>query len=190
MPEGRRSRSWICDSQQPGNLPAFRAQPFDCLANINERRFDAGGKSHPRLSQRNAPRGAREQRDAEPVLYAAHGVTDCRRAHAELSRRGREGPVPSNTNNDGQVAEEISLHSCTVSYIVCDLTRLIEPDLRIHLRARPRLVDPSVQIDRCGRNSRPGGFRHQSRWRRSGRLVEDQPPKSRFAATQACGVMS
>jgi hypothetical protein len=92
------------DSQQPGYLASFRAQPFDCLANINERRFDAGNKSRPGLSQRNAPRRAREQRGAEPVLYAAHGVTDRRRAHAELSCRGREGPVPSNTNNDGQVA--------------------------------------------------------------------------------------
>jgi hypothetical protein len=77
--------------------------------------------------------------------------------------------VPSNTNNDGQVAEKISVHSCTVSHIVCDLTRLIEPDLRIHLCARSRLVDPPVQMDRCCRNSRPGGGRHQSRWRRSGR---------------------
>ena len=62
----------------PGHLPAFRGQSFDCFANINERRFDASDKSRPRLCHRNAPRRAREQRGAEPVLYAAHGVTDRR----------------------------------------------------------------------------------------------------------------
>jgi len=128
------------NSQQPGHLPAFRGQSFDCLAHICQRRLDAGDKSRPRLCHRNAPRRAREQRGGEPVLYAAHGVTDRRRTHAEFSRGGREGPVPSNTNNDGQVAEEISVHSCTVSHNVCDFNRLIEPDLRIHLCARPRLV--------------------------------------------------
>src|SRR5258708_36592913 len=114
------------------------------MENTAEQGPAARKKPPPRLCHRNAPRGAREQRGAEPVLYAAHGVTDRRRAHAELSRRGREGPVPSNTNNDGQVAEEISVHSCTVSHIVCDLTRLIDPDLRIHLCARPRLRDPPL----------------------------------------------
>jgi len=93
-------------------LGASIPQPFDCLANINERRFDAGNKSRPGLSQRNAPRRAREQRGAEPVLYAAHGVTDRRRAHAELSRSRRDRQVASNTSNDRQMAQEIAVHSC------------------------------------------------------------------------------
>jgi hypothetical protein len=122
----------------PVTWPRSALQLFDYVANITERMFEAGDKSRPGLSQRNAARRPREQRGAEPVLYAAHGVTDCRRAHAELRRRGREGPVPSNTNNDGQVAEEIAVQSCTVSHNVCDFNRLIEPGLRIHLCARPR----------------------------------------------------
>jgi hypothetical protein len=35
------------NSQQPGHLPAFRGQSFDCLAHICQRRLDAGDKSRP-----------------------------------------------------------------------------------------------------------------------------------------------
>ena len=71
-----------------------------------------------------------QTRDRESVLYAAHGVTDRRRAHAEFSRSGREGPVASNTSNDRQMAEKIAIHSCTVSHTACDLNCLIEPCIR------------------------------------------------------------
>jgi hypothetical protein len=34
--------------------PPFRGQAFNCLANICQRRLDAGDKSHPRLCHRTA----------------------------------------------------------------------------------------------------------------------------------------
>jgi hypothetical protein len=43
------------------------------------------------------------------ALYVAHGVTDRRRAHAELQGRGQERPVASNTN-DRQMAHKIPVH--------------------------------------------------------------------------------
>ena len=115
------------NSQQPGHFAAFRVQSFDCLLNICQRGCDAGDKSRSRLCQGNAPRGACKQRDCESVLDAAHGVTDRRRTHTELSRGGREGPVASNTGNDRQMAEEVAIHSCTVSHTACHLNCLTEP---------------------------------------------------------------
>jgi hypothetical protein len=37
------------------------------------------------------------------------------------------------------MAQKIAVHSCIVSHIECDFNRLIEPDLRIYVCARPRL---------------------------------------------------
>jgi hypothetical protein len=93
----------------------------------------AGDKSRAGLRQRNAPGRARKQWGAESVLNAAHGVTDCRRAHAELSRSSREGPSASNANDNWQMAQNVPLHSCTISHTAFDLNHLIELLPRSHL---------------------------------------------------------
>lgn len=56
LPGKLRKNSWqphfgqgacCTNSQQPGHFAAFRAQPFERLANIGECRFDTGEKSLP-----------------------------------------------------------------------------------------------------------------------------------------------
>jgi hypothetical protein len=85
------------NSQQTGYLASFRAQPFDCLANINQRRFDSSHKSRPSLSQRNAPRRPGEQRDH--VLIRIGTLDDS----ASKKRKGlrRRGLVSAHVSRAG-----------------------------------------------------------------------------------------
>ena len=99
------------EPQQPGHLPARRAQPFDRLLDFVQRRTDRRDEARARLGQRDAARGARKQRRAEPVLDRFDGMADRRRAHAEFGRRRAEAAAARDGENDGQMSEQIAIHS-------------------------------------------------------------------------------
>ena len=87
------------------------ADALQALGDVVKGRAGGGEQRVAGFRQRDGARGAGKKRLTDALLDQPHGMAHRRRAHAERGGGRSETAAPGDGDDDGQVAEQVAIHS-------------------------------------------------------------------------------